>query len=196
MSGDANNSADDFQIVLVDAPWIDTELSWNNLPVYLPHKDIARFTGGTNNSWRDIDITPTIQNFVIDPAVNHGFVFDTHVEGRKMIVNSSEADDVSLRPKLTITYDNDDITAINPILDNISDKICIKKTPESFMIYIPDSRYHTITMYTVSGLKIESLGITGSKKWYVLPEAVTPGLYIISIASREGTFFKKINTLQ
>ncbi len=55
------------------------------------------------NDWQDFDVTSAVQQFVATPSSNKGFIFRA-TEYAAYCFSSSEATDVSLRPKLVITY--------------------------------------------------------------------------------------------
>ncbi len=71
---------------------------------------IATNDNDTVGNWEDYDVTPVIKGIVEDDDPNYGFIllFDDYIDGYGVYYTSSEAEDPSLRPKLTVTYFLDD----------------------------------------------------------------------------------------
>ena len=156
---------------------------------------VAFSNGGKDSSWINFDITPTIQGFVKDSIENHGFMFEVYIEARYMTVCSSEESNVSIRPKLTICYDNNPIEVIYNTA-NLQKEIKIKKAAQSYMIYIPYNSSHLIAIYDISGREITSFNTHSSKQWYTLPQCIPPGMHIIRISTPDGIAVKKLDFLQ
>ena len=193
---EASNVYEDFQVVPIDSSWDVTKVTWNNQPLYFPHMAVDEVSGGQDNSWIDFDVTSKIQEFAIAPSLNNGFAFDTYAEARWMKVYSSEHNEEALRPKIVITYDNDDPVDLHQGVNKIKEGIRFKASQEHFMIYLPDNLNYTVNIYTISGRKLSSLSINGKNQWRRIPIMNSPGMQIIRVTSSAGIVIKKINLLK
>ena len=194
ISGDNNPSpTDDFQVTAILSEWAENTITYNNLPTYYPHLDIDRSDGGKDNSWIDFNVTDTIQEYVKDPGRNYGFMFEVYMEGRYLTVNSSEVSNESLRPKLTINYDNDPVVPINYNLTNLHKDIKFRKTPESFLVYLPYSVPVSVYIFNIAGREVNSFTTDRSRQWYAISKLKSSGTYIVRISTPEGIVVRKVN---
>lgn len=106
-----------FPVYEVKRPWTETDATWN---LYAPgaawgspgatsgsdigSTPIGEVTGATN--WRReaaLDLF-VVQNWIDNPAQNHGFIVANSAANDGINIASSETPDVNLRPGLSITY--------------------------------------------------------------------------------------------
>jgi hypothetical protein len=110
-----------------------------------------------------------------------------------MKVYSSEHNEEELRPKITITYDNDDPVHIEHKTNGAIGEISFKKLNESLMIFLPNNLDYRVDTYTASGRNVSSFAVNGKNQWYLIPVMNSTGIHIIRIASSAGTVIKKVN---
>jgi hypothetical protein len=73
-----------------------------------------------------------------------------------------------------------------------SKQILFKKTPESFMIFLPFSGNNTVTISDVKGKQITSFTTSSDKLWYTLPTAFSSGMHLVSIRTPEKTIVRRL----
>lgn len=97
-------------------------------------------------------------------------------------VGSDESDVFAIDSASNITFN----------LKEVADQIILKKTPKSFMAYIPFSGSYTVTISDVHGKRIASFSPLNSRGWYKMPVSLSSGIHIVSLRTPERTIVKKL----
>ncbi len=186
---DASAQYEDFQLTAISELWNAETISWNAMPVYLPHLIVDESSGKTNNTWITLNATDKIQEFILAPEKNFGFMFETYFEARWMKVYSSEHEDIALRPKLMITYDDDPVS-LSKALRKSHNNLEILKLGNTIKVKLPFSDPTTISIVSLNGKKLFSDSFTTNT--YSLTHDVFPsnGSYIIQISQNKTSIHK------
>lgn len=154
------------------------------------------------NKWEHHDVTNAMKEIIKDSDSFYGFLVkqlvylrtrDLRSSGR--VYNSSEAEEVDKRPKLTITYKSTSVVN-NFLVNNLNNNILIRKTTEAFKIYVPFENNYRVTIIDLKGKRI--LSFNGNKKqWFEIPaNSITSGMHIICVNTGEETAFKSFLFVQ
>jgi len=94
----------------VTSSWTEDEVTWNNQPSTTTENQVTLRTSSTpDQDYIDIDVTNLIRTIYSDPSGGYGMMMKLKNESETnlfscMIFGSSDNEDVSKRPKLSITY--------------------------------------------------------------------------------------------
>ncbi len=171
---------DEKSIYRIIESWEENSVTWNDQPTF---SNVA-LDEKSNTSiaiWEDYNVTSAIKEIVEGGIDNYGFIlkFPWEDDFTGARIRSSEAAEQSERPKLTVTYNLD--TDIGYTIPAQSRQILIKKTAESFIVFIPFSGTHTIAVSDVKGRELTSFRTDQNKLWYQIPRPLSSGVNIISI---------------
>ena len=100
------SGANSFYIRKVSSKWDSQEITWNNQPVYETDEQISVPASKSNDQDYVIDVTKIVQEMVLHPEANYGFLLMLVDEEyyRRLCFTSLEYQDSSLRPQLQINY--------------------------------------------------------------------------------------------
>lgn len=167
------------------SPWINPGGDFEDTP-------IAKNSNDQVKVWEDYDVTSAIKDIVENSGENHGFIltFDHHTPAYGVMIASSEYNDESKRPKLTVAYD--ETTETTQKVCVADDKISIKNTGGSVLLYLPFRG--VCRVYDLRGREIVLFTAQVDKKWYELPNII--GMNIISLQGNEKVLTRKLFTVK
>ncbi len=139
---------------------------------------------GASNQWMEFGVTNIIQEFINNPGKNYGFalfhdyksvpgVEEAHIDPPFMF-HSSQSSEVTLRPKLVITYGN---TAINETMPD-KKQINAVQTIDEILFRFKEC---TIQVFDITGKRITSFTTAQTRQIPVLPS----GVYVVSVSTPE-----------
>ncbi len=91
----------------VTAPWDEHQVTWvSQPPVTTLHQATLPASTSNNQNYPSIDVRDLVQDMVDDPEKNYGMMLQlvTEINYRSLVFATSDHPDVSLRPKLEVTY--------------------------------------------------------------------------------------------
>lgn len=144
----------------------------------------AKTTYAAEMSWENYDVTEIVKDFVSGTPNNGFIVFPDIKDGNdgRMYPSSEYSAEDSLRPKLTITYENTAINYSNKGIEGIKN-IVINKNGSIIKLFIPFENSYRIGFYNASGNTLEVLNGRG-KQWHSInSESLSNGIYFIRIFS-------------
>ena len=101
---EGNGTGDDGQFV--DGITV-VGVTWSDQPTYNPASLDAETIADIINTWHDFDITTTVQSWVSNSSTNYGVLLKedapSNNQGTKLFASSENAT-ISIRPKLTVTF--------------------------------------------------------------------------------------------
>ncbi len=195
-SGDnVNPLSSDFRLVPSEEEWSEESINRENMPLHYPHLAIDESPSETDNSWLELDATEAIQEHVMDPLKNMGFIVVSYTAGNWIDLRSSEFETVELRPKLVINYDNE-FVSIQSLHSTIQDNIKLRETGGTLTIDYPYSGTYTINIFSISGQKISSYTLSGNMQSIELPGAGVSGTFIVQLIHHKKSIMKKVNVIR
>jgi hypothetical protein len=149
------------------------------------------------NQWADHTVTATVQDMVQNPEENHGFLF-VHVgtsgnNHDRQDYRSSEYNDVSFRPKLTVEY-SADVTNVSPRVstEKQGTGIVVRNTHSGLMVSSPFHENRELTVRDVKGRKLFSCDwAAGHTSFHIPLHGIAPGMHVVTVTSREGSVTQK-----
>ncbi len=72
-----------------------------------------------------------------------------------------------------------------------TDKFMVKKIGKSLMFYLPFTEKSSVTIADLHGRHIVGFRTIEDRKWYTIPESLSPGMHVVSITGQEGAIAKK-----
>ena len=97
-----------FWIKRITSSWDENNVTWNNQPSTTTNNqvEVASYSNPTQ-SFENIDVLKLVQDMLIAPNVNYGFMLQLkeEIQYSKLILASSDNIDNSAHPKLEITYE-------------------------------------------------------------------------------------------
>jgi len=102
-----------FRAYVINKPWDESTANWNTIGTAInssPEDSFSYNTGDTG--WVDFDVTDAVAKSLSGTNQNFGFMITAYTDisllnyGISARIHSSESTENSLRPKLTISYDN------------------------------------------------------------------------------------------
>lgn len=184
----------------IEKEWVETEFSWNNAKADLPWENIdnsSQMLGGGDhsvepvsvsqsngiNKWLSFEITELVKEMVSGNSI-YGLLFKEVLNGSEKDFSegcsfaSSEADEIELRPKLVIEYNNTDITkkAITWV-----NKLTIKEISNTLILNGFNNNSSEVSLYSLSGKLVNNFAI------------VNRSVIIDKNEFSKGTYFLKLN---
>ncbi len=155
----------------------------------------SRTTYALPESWERYDATTFVKDFYNNPDSNTGFIIGTDQgekgnQGRHYI-SSEYADNDSLRPKLTIEYDDDNAITFSGVPLVFGKHIHVKQSPGLLQLFIPfEKPYHGMLtdmlgrkIYTFRG---ESPGV------HTYTRVIHTGIYLLKLQVGEEGATRKL----
>lgn len=164
-----------------EADWFESSTGnkWNNEGGDIGLKPVATFEVQNNaaDSWFEFDLTETIKEYVSGEKENRGFIILLD-DIDNLYIESSEAENESHRPKLTIETEgtailnalSGDISALNTVL--LENEIRVSGM---------NGAQVSLSMYTLSGKKVAS-GSVGTSLAILSTEGLAKGAYLLNIS--------------
>jgi hypothetical protein len=150
------------------------------------------------NQWANHTVTSAVQHMVQNPEENHGFLF-VHVgtsgnNHDRQDYRSSEFNDVSFRPKLTVEY-SANATNVSPRIstEKQGTGIVVKKTHAGFMVSSPFQEDRELSVSNMKGRKLFSCDwAAGHTSCHIPLHGIAPGMHVVSVTSRERSATQKV----
>jgi len=163
------------------------EQSWDEATTSSPYltmnsQEVSIAEGyGSSNQWMEFEVTNIIQNFINNPGKNYGIalfhdyesvpgVEESHIDP-PFLFHSSQSSEVTLRPKLVVTYGN---TANKQQAINITRRISFRTIDEIVNQY----KECTFTVFDIIGREIASFSSAGRAQRIDL----SSGAYIVAVS--------------
>ena len=195
-SGDnVDPASPDFMLVPAEEGWSEMSVTSDNRPMHYPHLAFDEAPSETDNSWLDLDATEAIQEHVMDPDTNKGFIVVSYTAGNWIDLRSSEYETVELRPKLVINYDNDPVSITNQHI-TMHDNIKVREIDGTLKVDYPYSGTYKINIFSISGQKINSYTLSGNTQSIELPGPGTSGTFIVQLIHHNTSIMKKVNVIR
>lgn len=138
-----------------------------------------------------------MKEFYQIPEKNYGFfIYPASDDGANSVPSrsyaASEAATDTIRPKLTIQYDDSDGIITSYSINHLLKGIKIIRGTEEIKFYIPFEEIYSVSMFRINGKKTVSL--EGSdKRWYkISTKEFSNGLLIINVKVNGNIYSKKI----
>ncbi len=146
------------------------------------NKTTVEYTG--TSSWEEYDVTEIVRKFA-GGTPNYGFfIIPDESDGNtgRNYISSDNTESVSLRPKLTITYETTAI--INSINDVVGKQnLKVKRNGLVVKLFVPFEDSYQIVLIDAFGRAIEVIKGNG-KKWHAInSESLSMGLYFVNVIS-------------
>lgn len=185
----------DFMLVPCEEEWSEMSVTSNNRPLHYPHLAFDEAPSEADNSWLDLDATKAIQDHIMFPDTNRGFIVVSYTAGNWLDLRSSEYETVELRPKLFINYDNDPVSIDYRQVNNHN----ITKIMEIggiLKVNYPFSGTCKINIFSISGKKIDSYTLSRNTQYLDFMGPNTSGAYIVQLIHRETSVIRKLNAIR
>jgi hypothetical protein len=167
--------------------WDAKTANWNNQPTF-NSTAIAQNSNTAVKKWEDYDVTTVIKNSIENGAVDYGFMlkFPTENQYKGARIYSSEAQDATLRPKLSVTY----IPLITEAVTTqalINKQITIKSSGKTLFINNPEKECCTVIISDLKGRGLVSFKTTAGLERYEMPTTLSPGIHLIRLVNSKRT---------
>lgn len=177
----------------INKNWSENNVSWN-LSSAIENTAIAQNTASPQNSMEIFDITKVIKSILLNGATNNGFMvvipFKQSSHYKNITYASSEATEVSSRPKLTIEYKPPTAIISNQFL--INRDIWVKTTRNKISFFVPTAGTYTATITNAMGKLVFGQNNIKAQQWFTANPKLSSGIHILTIVSPKGTTSKKI----
>jgi hypothetical protein len=192
--GATNNAAK--ALYQITKTWVATTVSWNNQPAF-NSTALAQNSNTAVQKWEDYDITSAIKNIIENNAADYGFLlkFPSENQYKGARIYSSEAQNATLRPKLSITYSplTTGLITTQPLNNK---QITIKYSCKALFITNPYRECYTINISDLRGRKLVSFKTTAGKERYEMPATFSPGIHCISLVNSKGAITEMITFIK
>lgn len=190
-SGGATNNAAK-SVYQITKTWDSKTVTWSNQPS-INNVVIAQSSNTTIKKWEDYDVTSAIKAVIENNTADYGFMlkFPSETQYKGARIYSSEAQDATLRPKLSVSYTLQ-TTGIGSAQSSDNKLITIKSIGKALFIHVPYLKSYSINIRDVKGRELVSFKTTPGKEWYEIPGVLSSGIHILSLITPEGLIIKKI----
>lgn len=149
-------------------------------------EDTVRIPDGGMGNWEDYDITAIVQK-IANGEENYGFLLkaDDMMGLTEKKYYSSEYSDLTLSPKLELTYE----PTSNPIADGVnkikSTIITKSESSNKIVFNVSDNSNYEIVLSTLSGRKISSFSGLGNRSFSIDKAKLNSACYLLTL-KRDG----------
>lgn len=185
-------------VYMPKADWVQSEADWfeysegnkwNKEGGDIGLKALATFEvkNDATDSWFEFDLTETIKEYVSGEKENRGFIILLD-DVDNLYLESSEAENESQRPKLTIFTGETSVVAVSKSALNSFD---YNVAGNEIRVRNIEGNDALISLYTLQGKEVSSVGVVTSSASLKTDE-LAKGSYVLRVTSALGTTSKLV----
>jgi hypothetical protein len=155
--------------------------------------DTYQYNGSENRLWHTFDVTSAVKDFVAEPESNYGFMVCAEFPNHRTEnhYRSSEANEQSERPKLTITYESG-TNIESPAAFNSAPLYTIRSIGSMLSATLTAGETGTFSLYGINGSCVKHIKINGENSICYNTAGISAGTYLVTIKSTKGYYAKKL----
>ncbi len=149
-------------VSVINKSWSESSASWSSIGTAInssPQDSFSYKKGYVG--WMDFDVTDAVKKSVSGTIQNNGFMVTAYTEtpevnyGISARIHSSESDESSLRPKLTVICD---VSATKNVQNIQGNRVCFKVTKSGEFVFIaPSDGKYTFSLIDTGGRLLKEM---------------------------------------